>query len=226
MRNAVTITLATLVIALLAMNARLRDREQILIERLTAFEKKARLKPLPAKPPTSEPSEPSKPGALPDAVVNSSQPFIEMNRSAMASISTRVPQLTDLTSSEPIPQSSNVISHELVISLDAKPVTQRQYEIWASSARTGEVLKDAFSRIVHEDSSDLGLSDAQKMLIDSLKHSHDAEAQVFRDKLKEIEDRYQQSFRQMLDPEQIKKYDIYRTGVHGKWATFQSIKMD
>jgi C-terminal processing protease CtpA/Prc len=60
--------------------------------------------------------------------------------------------------------------------------------------------------VVASGTVDLGLSDAQKTVIDQLKKNRDEEAQVYRDLVKGIEERTERSIRELLSPEQLAKH--------------------
>ncbi|HEX7898800.1 MAG TPA: PDZ domain-containing protein [Planctomycetota bacterium] len=54
--------------------------------------------------------------------------------------------------------------------------------------------------------NELSLSEAQKTMVDELKRLGDAEAQVYRDLVRGIEERTERSIRALLTPEQLAKY--------------------
>jgi hypothetical protein len=50
------------------------------------------------------------------------------------------------------------------------------------------------------------LSEPQKILLEELRKTRDLEAQVFRDRLQDIEERYERAVRGILDPDQLLRY--------------------
>jgi hypothetical protein len=185
MRNAVIAVLGLLVLCLGAWNGRLRAREERLQERLALLEKQTppKLVPLVPLPPT--PVEP--PSSAPHAPARAATPAPPSAKSVPA-VETGRPPGFPMSSGEPNPLVDVIESPSL------------------SVVMIGEGIQlQSFATV------DLGLTDAQRILIDGYRKMGELESLIYKDKIREIEERTREAIRRSLDPEQLKKYDAPRT---------------
>jgi len=186
MRHAVIAILILLVLGLGALNARLQDREQRLLDRLAFLEKKAATKPAALAPLPAIRVEP--------APLTAPAPRVEKAPSETAShLRTSLP--TQVLPGYP----TGAMAVEIEDGNPGRPI-----------AGSYIMLKGDPVQIWSDDNVGLGLSDAQRILIDGYKKMGELESQLYTDKLKEIEERTRDSIRRSLDPEQLKKYDAPR----------------
>lgn len=188
MRNAAIAILALAVLGLWSVNLRLSRRERLLEERLAAAEKKPRPKAAPPVPSVGiaerdpMPSPATVASALPEPVARQE----------------------DRPPSRPAP-----VGEELA-PLETEPPAR---DLRSPVLEQGVTLAGATFRL--EESSDpwealLGteeLSDAQRAQIESLRRSHDAEAQPHKELLRGLEERFVDSARLVLTPEQQARQD-------------------
>jgi hypothetical protein len=199
MRHTVLAVLILLVLGLGALNARLQDREQRLLDRLSLLERKpVALAPLPAI--RVEPAPPTPPTP---AIAASPASLVEKAPTETAPpLSTSM--RTNLSPGYPI--------------VDPLPIVVEDVNPGRTLPGSYILMKGDPVLFWGDDSADLGLTDAQRILIDGYKKMGELESRLYKDKLKEIEERTRDSIRRSLDPEQLQKYDAPR-GLVGS-ATF------
>jgi hypothetical protein len=173
--------LLLLVLFFAAANARLLDRERILEAKLAAQEtRKAKPSRTVQAPVPTEPAF-AKPEVAPPPVHPAAEPKVEA-KSAL--------QITPLDRAE-----------KLVTSVfkDVKGFADTVGQRW--------VLYNSVHKMKVPGDERLGLSESQKQIIDDLRNRRDLQTQVFKDQIQKIEDQTELSIRQVLSPDQLKKYD-------------------
>jgi hypothetical protein len=203
MRNTVTIALSALVILLLAIHARQRDREAILNGQMATLEKRLESRSRPAGPTTGEPRTPPNPfSPPPSGETPPPPPFKARPASPSSQAPSATPEFRLAVADLAQPRAILDLASKLEIDLVDLENKARSF----IHARPVEDNGRLIYFKLHE-SPDLGLSDTQKLLLENLRQLQEAEAQVYRERLKQIEDRYRQAFHQILDAGQLEKYD-------------------
>lgn len=188
MRNAAIAILALAVLGLWSVNLRLSRSERLLEERLAAAEKKSR--PKAATP-------------IPSVGIAERDPM-----PSPAPVATALPEPVarheDRPPSRPAPLPEELAPLEVEpAGFDLRsPVVEGQAFLTGATFRLEE-SSGPWETLLAVDS----LSEAQRAQIESLRQSHDAEAQPHKELLRGLEERYVDSAKRVLTPEQQARQD-------------------
>jgi hypothetical protein len=187
MMRALAAVLFLVVLFLTAKNARLADRERILEEKLALAE--ARRNPLAKVAVDLEPA----PLAQPPASAPRPEPRSE----------------------PPLPPAQGGAARATTDILRQPPVGAQESAVTLNNhggAAFFALQDGALSFSLAPNDENLGLSASQKQAIDQLRTLRDARTQAYRDEIARIESQTDASIRQLLDPEQLAKYDTRGNG--------------
>jgi hypothetical protein len=174
--------LGLLVIFLAAANVRLQNRERGLEQRLAAAEKKLPRRGLidPEPLPLAE---------APPVII--SAPAAEPNATPAQNGSAVKAPAPGATDSPKLPV-KEVVTDALAL---------------AGKSLTFTLQKDQVTLVRAGDDEELGLTEAQRKAIEELRKNRDTQASAYSDMIQKIDDQTEQSIRQVLNPDQLAKYD-------------------
>lgn len=188
MQKAALGILALLALYFAAANARLADRGRQLEARLAALEK-----------------------AKPDAALRTHEPAaLPIREELPARASAVKPVAPPATAATRLPAAASPPPSGKAAPQDVQGANARAY-LGRALAEVQALAADAkhqwMTLKMNPDDAELGLSDHQKGIIDGLRKNRDLQTQPYRNQIQSIEDQTELAIRQVLTPDQQKKYD-------------------